>query len=146
MKPSRRTLSDALRHAALPVAAGAAVYLLWRSPRLPVFRLMEALGMDAAVAAMRVRAAGARTHLPDAVLFALPDGLWVYALTAALALVWRGRRGWAGAACVSLGLVLGLGSEAAQALGALPGTFDWMDAALALALVYGREGSGPCSA
>ena len=143
MTRSRSTLADTLVHVVAPVALGAAVYLLWRSRRLPVFRLVEAVRADALVRGAREHAAGARPLLPDAVLFAVPDALWVYALTAALALVWRGRRGRLGAAFVSLGVVLGVGSEGGQLAGTLPGTFDPMDAvlgaaagALALFLVY----------
>lgn len=71
--------------------------------------------------------------------FHLADGLWMYALTALLARVWRepcaARTAWLGAA-----LVLGVAHELGQAVGALAGTFDPADllvfaAAWALAII-----------
>ena len=140
-------------HVALPVALGAAVYLLWRAPHLRVFRWAEAVRADAAVERLRAWAAGARPHLPEAFLFSLPDALWVYALTAALALVWRRERGPAAAAWLAVGPLLGVGSELGQRAGMVPGTFDPLDAALcALAaglawlLVYRRPAETACAA
>ncbi|HEX5727142.1 MAG TPA: hypothetical protein VFX98_16815 [Longimicrobiaceae bacterium] len=121
------------------MAAGGAVYLLWRAPHLRLFRWAEAVRADGLVARLQLGAAGARESLPDLLLFSLPDALWAYALTAALALVWRARRGAAALAWVSLGAVLGVGSELGQLARAVPGTFDPADAvlcALAAALAY----------
>ena len=133
LPPNGTLLASALAHVVAPVAAGAGVYLLWRAPTLAGFGWARAAGLGGVVESARTWAAGARPHVPDLVLFTLPDALWAYALTAALALVWRRARGRAGAAFVGLGAVLIVGGEAAQALGALPGTGDPADAALGLA-------------
>lgn len=135
--------SQPARHVAAPVALGAAIYLLWRAPHLRMFGWAGAVGADGMVGRLRMMGEGARGAVPDLVLFSLPDALWVYALTAALALVWRARRGPAALAWMSLGPLLGVASELGQLAGAVPGTFDPADvllgtlaAALAYRLVY----------
>lgn len=127
-----------LAHVVLPIVLGAAVYLLWRSPRLLVFRWMEAASLDGIVAAARLWAAGTRP--PGWLLFSLPDALWVYAFTACMALIWRGRPPRQAAFWIALGPLLSVGSELAQLAGALPGTFDpadlWLSAAASALPLY----------
>ncbi|HSU14625.1 hypothetical protein [Longimicrobium sp.] len=128
----------------LPIALGSAVYLLWRSPRLRVFRWMEAASLDGALASARAVVAGIR--LPGWMLFSLPDALWVYAFVACMALIWRGKPVRQAAFWIALGPALSLGSELAQLAGIVPGTFDpadfWLGAlasAIPLHLLYLRE-------
>ena len=139
-----------LLHVVLPVIAGAAIYVLWRSPTLQVFHWLEAAGVGSVVRALRAAAAPARSLLPPWVLLSLPDGLWVYALTAWLAQIWRGAKGRARVAWLSVGPCLGVGSELGQWAGLVPGTFDVADliagaaaAALSLAL-NARRGEPSC--
>lgn len=131
-------------HVVLPIALGAAVYLLWRSPRLLVFRWMEAASLDGVLASARTLVAGVR--LPGWLLFSLPDALWVYAFVACMALIWRGRPVRQAAFWMALGPALSLGSELAQLAGLVPGTFDradfWLSvlaSAIPLHLLYLRE-------
>lgn len=112
-------------HAVAPVVLGAAIYLLWRSPALRVFGWVRAVGLGEGLDALRAEVAG--LPVPDLVLYVLPDMLWTYALTAFMASVWAGRRGWGAAVWCSLGVVIGSGGEVLQAAGMLPGTFDWLD-------------------
>lgn len=82
-----------LLHVALPVIVGAAIYVLFRSPRLRVFHWLQAVGLGGAVEAARGWARPAAEYLAEWLLYSAPDGLWVYGLTACLALVWRGEPG-----------------------------------------------------
>jgi hypothetical protein len=120
-----------LTHTVFPVAAGAAIYLLWRSPGLLVFRWAAALGMASALSAAR---AWARSCLlPGWALFSVPDALWVYAFTAALGLVWVGSQRRVRWAWLALPGALGIGGELGQAFGLVPGTFDVVDVLLSAA-------------
>jgi hypothetical protein len=121
-----------LLHVALPVLLGAAIYVLFRSPRLRVFGWLRAAGLGDAVPAARAWAGPAAEHLPSWLLYSAPDGLWVYGLTACLALVWRGAPGRARRAWLCAGVVLGAGGELGQLAGRVPGVFDPADLLLCL--------------
>lgn len=114
-------------HVFAPLVLGGVIYALYRSPDLLVFDWLRAFGLDPPAAWFRFEPQGSTAHLPAGVVFSLPDGLWVYALTAAMSLLWRDRPGRVGALWLSSGLVLGLGIELAQSLGRFPGTFDPYD-------------------
>jgi hypothetical protein len=116
-----------LVHGVLPVVLGAAVYVLFRSPRLRVFGWLEAVGLGDVVPAARAWARPAAEHLPGWLLYSAPDGLWVYGLTACLALVWRGAPGRARRAWLCAGLALGAGGELGQLAGWVPGVWDPAD-------------------
>lgn len=116
-----------LLHVALPVVLGAAIYVLFRSPRLRVFDWLHAAGLGDAVPAARAWAQPAAEHLPPWLLYSAPDGLWVYGLTACLALVWRGAPGRARRAWLCAGILLGAGGELGQLAGPVPGVFDPAD-------------------
>lgn len=97
-------------HVALPLSLGALSYVLLRP---------SALAAHVAL----------RHFVPSVVRGSLADGLWAYALGAAISLVWSGgsRRG--GFAWLGAGLALALGFEALQKLGLVRGVFDARDLA-----------------
>jgi hypothetical protein len=135
-----------LLHVVVPVLVGAAIYVLFRSPRLRVFDWLQAMGMDGAVPASRAWARPAAEHLPEWLLYSAPDGLWVYGLTACLALVWRGEPGRARRRWLCVGIALGLGGELGQLAGLVPGIFDAADVLLCVvawgaALVLNQPGA-----
>jgi hypothetical protein len=120
-------------HVVGPVAAGAAIYLLFRTPHLLVFSWTGAVGMNGMLESARYAASPVAAAMPGWLLYSAPDGLWVYALTAAMLAVWRGdpspgRHPW-----IAAGLVLGAGGELGQLAGAVPGTFDLVDLLLSFA-------------
>lgn len=121
-----------LLHGVLPVVLGAAIYVLFRSPRLRVFDWLHTLGAGGAVPAARAWARPAAEHLPEWLLFSAPDGLWVYGLTACLALVWRGAPGRARRWWLCAGIALGAGGELGQLAGVVPGVFDPADLLLSV--------------
>jgi hypothetical protein len=125
-----------LLHGVLPVVLGAAIYVLFRSPRLRVFDWLHALGLGEAVPAARAWARPAAEHLPGWLLYSAPDGLWVYGLTGCLALAWRGAPGRARRLWLCVGVVLGVGGELGQLVGLVPGVFDPADVLLC-ALAWG---------
>lgn len=142
----RRKLFFFSIHVLLPLLGGGLVYICWRDPNLLMFRWLRAIGLEPSIDWLRVGTASAQTALPHWLVYSLPDGLWVYALTALMILLWRGvhslplKISW-----LSLGLLLGAGSELGQLAGVLPGAFDPVDLlvcliapAAALLLTSGR--------
>lgn len=63
---------------------------------------------------------------PEWVVYALPDGLWSFAYTLAVSVIWDFdfRRGWV---MITLIPVIGILSELMQLFGWLQGVFDWVD-------------------
>lgn len=139
-------------HVVLPVAMGAAIYVAWRSPSLNLFRWLDFLGLSSAAFALRALLGGVREFLPRILLFSGPDALWVYALTSAMLLIWRGPtrsiRAWL---WISAGFTISFVTELGQALDRFPGTFDSADlvcgfaaALLAIWNLRGKDGDIPC--
>lgn len=112
---------------------GGLVYICWRDPNLLMFRWFSAIGLEPSIDWLRLGTASVQTALPHWLVYSLPDGLWVYALTALMILLWRGVHSlplkifW-----LSLGLLLGAGSELGQLAGVLPGAFDPVDLVICL--------------
>ena len=133
LRPSRMTqmklrFSFIGLHVLFPLLAGGLIYICWRDPTLLMFRWFSAVGLSSVVNELRASWSPAETSLPRWVVYSLPDGLWVYAVTAFLAHVWRGSRSSVLAvAWISLGVVIGAGSELGQMANIIPGSFDRMD-------------------
>ena len=114
-------------HVVFPIFMGASIYLLWRSQELLMFDWLCAVGLSDSSHSIRVLAYPATMFLPQWILYSLPDGLWVYAVTAWMGLIWLEchylrRYFW-----MTTGLMLGLGGEIGQAFRLIPGTFDTWD-------------------
>ncbi|MDQ3038179.1 MAG: hypothetical protein M3Y87_37650, partial [Myxococcota bacterium] len=75
----------ALLHVVMPLAVGGALYCGWRAESLVGWRWAEGIGVDGAARALRAALRGLELPLPELVVYVLPDALWVYALTFALA-------------------------------------------------------------
>lgn len=150
MRQPKAGTGAALLHVAAPVGLGAAIYLLLRAPHLRVFSWAAEVGLGPTVSLLRVRTLPLREDLAEWVLYSLPDALWVYALTAAMVLVWRGGSGRTRFLWIGSGLALGAGGELGQWIGVVPGTFDPVDllacgaAALAAILLLLQPRTEPC--
>jgi hypothetical protein len=115
-------------HVILPLLVGGLVYMRWRGPDLLMFHWFRMLGVEPLVLRFNVASAGAQPGLPLWLIYSLPDGLWVYALTAFFVHIWSGvKSSPVKIFFLSLSLVLGAGSELGQLVRLVPGTFDWID-------------------
>jgi hypothetical protein len=114
-------------HIVFPLLLGGLIYACWRDHNLPMFRWFELAGLDPLVEKLRIAAAPLQVNLPVWFQFSLPDALWVYALTTFMALVWKGRASRLRFVWLSIGLLLGAGSELGQFAGLVPGVFDPFD-------------------
>ena len=88
---------------------------------------MDSIGLGGHVEAARVGANSMASSIPVAVLYSAPDGAWAYAMTACFARMWRNEPLHSLLAWALLGPALAIGSEVGQALGVVPGTFDFWD-------------------
>lgn len=115
---------------------GGATYLLFRPRTILMFKVVDAIGIGGKVDKWREEMAG--VHLPDFMVDCLPNGLWVAAyilLIDGLLHSQAKRVRVIGATVIPLA---GVVAEIMQAMGVLPGTFDFMDIACLLVplLVY----------
>ena len=110
----------------LPLWLGALIYVGWRSTSLRLFGWLEHAGVLELALAWRTWVKTWPYTLPEWVRYSLPDGLWLFAYLSCLRWIWRKdwRRGWLWFV-ISVGLAVG--TELAQALHWLPGTFDIID-------------------
>ena len=133
-----------------PFALGLAIYTLWRSTKLLMFRTYHQVGLYGAILGLRAHVAGFRHFIPVPILYSAPDALWVYAATALLGYLWLNhpsrsmRWFW-----TLLPASIAVGSEFGQLIKLVPGTFDWMDVAsyviacaLATASLHFLRGNG----
>ena len=109
-------------HVVVPVAIGAAVYLLFRTTSLLVFEWLRSIGLLETTLAVRGLVAG--INPPEWLLYCLPDGLWVYAVTSWMILIWKRNPPlpW-----LFVGVALGVGGELGQAVAIVPGTYQHLD-------------------
>jgi hypothetical protein len=129
----RRRLSLIVRHVILPLLAGGFIYAGWRDPTLPMFRWFEFMGLGPLIRQLRLTTVPLLVKLPYWCPFSLPDAIWVYALTAFMAIIWTETNSRVKVFWLSLGLLLGAGSELGQLVAIVPGTFDIADLSLSLA-------------
>ncbi len=114
-------------HVLLPLLVGGLIYACWRDYTLPMFRWFELVGVGPVVHQLRITTTPLQAGLPYWVEYSLPDAMWVYALTAFMAIVWKGTNFRVRAIWISAGLLLGAGSELGQLAGYVPGSFDASD-------------------
>ena len=101
----------------LPVFMGSLIYIGWRTTSLRVFDWLQFLRVPQNLFRPQIQ-------LPNTILYSLPDGCWVFAGTSWMLLIWHKLSPW-----VFSVVTLALASELAQALGMMPGTFEWTDVA-----------------
>ena len=133
VRPRGATHRRAIGEVLGALVAGSLLYVLARPRGLVAFVWFEALGLGRQLDAARAVTRPMAHVLPSFVLFSVPDGLWAFAFTQAMVVVWSGRWSRASAPWILLGPALAIGSELGQAAGVVPGTFDVVDL-LALSL------------
>jgi hypothetical protein len=114
--------------AVLPILLGGGLYTLWRSPHLLIFRFYHLMGLHPLIFNLRLHTAWIKPHIPQAILFSLPDGCWVYSYTVVMLLVWRkDKKTFVAQFWTLLPLTMAVVSEIGQHFRLVPGSFDWVD-------------------
>lgn len=104
----------ALLHVIIPIVMGVAIYALFRGIYLldPTTKIFPVFPSSSA---------------PDWLLYNLPDGLWLYSLLSVMIIIWRDVFTKHFLFWIILASLISLVSEIFQAIGIIPGTFDWWD-------------------
>ena len=111
----------------LSLLIAGSIYILFRTESLILFEWFQWLQLMPAMAELRTFSMPWASQLPEWVVFSLPDGLWLLSFLLFVRVVWadaskRAMWVWSG-----VGMTISFGHELAQALGVVPGTFDWVD-------------------
>lgn len=110
-----------LTHIFTPILLGCSIYLLFRSENILLFQWVQKIGFESFLTTLRENSLSIK--VPNWLLYSLPDGLWVYAFTAALFLFWKGKNSiW-----IWIPIFTSVLFEVAQATKIIPGTFDFID-------------------
>jgi hypothetical protein len=117
----------ALVFVALPLALGVAMYALFGRGMERQLHALDVVGVGALVSSLRVVTVPTGGHLPDAIRFHFADAAWGWALGAALSLVWADAPGARRTGWFVVGALFVVGTEVAQLVGLMPGTFDPVD-------------------
>lgn len=126
--PSRLAAVFFIVDVVLPVLIGAGIYSLWRSKTLLVFSWYQWAGLYTWLSTLRAHVAGMKHFIPSALLYSLPDALWVYSFTALLQYLWfEHPRCYERTCWTFLPAFLAVGAEIGQFFKIVPGTFDPLD-------------------
>lgn len=120
-----------LTHIFTPILLGCSIYLLFRSENILLFQWVKTIGFESFLTALRENSLS--ITVPNWLLYSLPDGLWVYAFTAALFLFWQGKN----SVWIWIPIFISVIFEFAQATKIIQGKFDVLDllfSAIAFAL------------
>jgi hypothetical protein len=117
-----------------PIVAGSTIYLFFRASSLRIFRWIELLPEEVSQLLSEIRIYFSDSELPNWIAFNLPDGLWQFALSNSVCIMWKGDKAmfWIFFPFLSS---IGLGMEFLQCFGLISGTFDILDVAFNLAAV-----------
>ena len=126
--PLPRNMDNRKTEVALAVGMlilGGAIYLLFRTKRLVMFHVTDTLGLTDAIDGWRQAVKGMR--LPEWTIYVLPSALWSGAYILIMDALLRNHR--LATRLLATGFIplLGIVAEGLQAVGVVPGTFDWLD-------------------
>ena len=116
-------------HIIFPLCVGGLIYIGWRDTELRMFRWLKQLNIWDDIYVWRSWLVGTST-LPSWVKYSVPDATWMWSLTGFFTYLWQDVPAPQKWIYIWMVVVLGLGTEVAQALGLLSGVFDWMDLGL----------------
>ena len=75
-------------HVVLPVLIGLFIYILFRPDRIIMFDWFALLGIAESISDLRENSPS-NSKVPSWIIYNLPDGLWVYSLTALMLIIWQ---------------------------------------------------------
>ena len=107
----------------LAVFVGGMIYLLFRPAEVHFFNWFSSLDLDQWLANVRGHSLSLTYVMPHWFVYSLPNGLWAYAYTLLILLIWKGSRSSMKYIWYLSIPVLVFGFELLQANGTLPGTF-----------------------
>jgi len=115
-----------LFHVLFPLLIGGLIYISFRSKALLLFRWFDEIKISGFTNLIRCTLSPMKKYIPNWAIYSLPDGLWVYALSSSLFIIW-------GKDClksfyrVLIIIAFAPCLEIMQFYNILPGTFDIID-------------------
>jgi len=107
------------------IFAGLTIYLIWRDTSSIFYQWAVQLGWSDNV--QNVRDLMSSVHMPAWFVYALPDGLWMFAFVLFMMAVWDFRFSGPSRVWILASVFAGLFFEIGQAFISGMGAFDWMD-------------------
>lgn len=106
---------------------GSLIYILFRSSTLKMFIWYEKLGITNQISRMRAKTFLYSNKLPDFLLYALPDGFWMFSYMSLILYLWKNELRRDNIFWVFILSIIALLSELGQLLKIISGTFDIVD-------------------
>ena len=76
-------------HVILPLLLGGLIYIAFRSKSLVLFRWFEELKISELTDLIRFYLFPFKNHMPNWVIYSLPDGLWTYSFVSSFIFIWN---------------------------------------------------------
>ena len=114
-------------HVICPLLLGGFIYISFRTKSLVLFNWIEDISLSGVVNVIRNIFYPLKSIVPNWIVFSLPDGLWTYAFTSSLLIIWNNINNKVLIAFIPL--LIGVILELLQYLKINSGTFDLMDIA-----------------
>jgi len=111
----------------LTLLAGSIIYLFFRTDTLLIFKWLAIFSIDETLFGIRELTQNIKPHLPNWIIFSLPDGLWVFSYVSLTLLLWNNIITRANFMWVFLIPTIAISSELGQLFKIVQGTFDITD-------------------
>jgi hypothetical protein len=107
----------------LPLLFGSVIYILLRPDEPVFFYWFKMIGLEHWLNLLRNNALISSLNFPDWVIYSLPNGLWAFACSFIIMVIWNGNKSLLKYFWFAALSLLVLGFELLQLSGMLPGTF-----------------------
>lgn len=111
----------------LTLAAGALIYILFRTSGLLMFRWFTAILPDTPIHSFREVSLPFKESLPNWFLYSLPDALWIFSYLSLILMIWDNTINKHNFFWIYSIPLIAILSESGQAFHVVPGTYDLTD-------------------
>jgi len=109
---------------------GGIIYLLFRPSETLFLKWIQTAGLDNWTHLARQKSLSLNLHLPEWILYSLPNGLWAFAYALLITCIWSGSKSWLRYFWMASIPILIQGYEILQFTGTIPGIFCMQDIGL----------------
>lgn len=113
--------------ATIAILLGGVFYLFYRPEEAIFFSWIRSAGISFDLESTKSFVGGYLFHLPDWLVFSLPDGLWAFSYAVLISTVWNKQKSLSRAFWIISIPVITIGTELIQLSGRIPGTFCPID-------------------
>ena len=109
------------------LSCGSLIYILFRASSLRMFVWFESLKILSFIKTIRNYTTNYTYNLPNLILYALPDGLWLFSYISLMLYLWKNEVTYENLFWIFSIPLISIISELAQITKIIPGTFDILD-------------------